>query len=346
MEVGVLGALFGVPCDESQADWLILPVPWAVSSSFRSGAERAPAAILEASAQIDLSIAEIEAPSTLGLHMLPISEAWVSQHNFLRPKVEAYLRALEKKEDTTTYTDHIHQTNAASLALKNEISRQVDRILSAGKRPALLGGEHSITEGAVDALLRHYPQMALLHIDAHMDLRTRYTGLVHSHASVMYNILENTSLPLLIQLGIREFSEEEQRYAKQQGARVRTFYADDIHRARWLGKNWAQLVEQMLSCLPEQVYLSLDIDALDPSYCPHTGTPAAGGFSFAELTYLLECLASSGRRILGFDLVEVVPSPDGLDQFIAAQLLYRCCIYAGLSEGLLSRRPSHKNLFT
>lgn len=340
MDVGLEGHIFGLPCEKKRAHWWLLPVPWGVTASFREGTEAAPAAILEASAQVDTAVVGVEAPWKLGVYMLPIAQRWQQAHTRLRPQVRNYLQALAQAADRAPYQALIAEANEQTEALRLWIQAEVQKILAAHKRPALLGGEHSITQGCVEALLEHYPQLGLLQIDAHMDLRPNYTGLRHSHASVMYNLLEKSPLSALVQVGIQEFSAQEQAYATTQGTRVRTFYADDLQQKRFMGHSWHEIVSKIVATLPQQIYISVDIDGLAPMYGPHTGTPAAGGLSFAELVYLLRKIAEAGKQILGFDLVEVVPSATGLDQILAAQLLYRLFAYAGLSEGLLKAAPA------
>ena len=333
-DIGLKEHLFGRSTSRVDAKVIVLPLPWGVTASFGGGTEQAPLAVLNASSQIDYALTEVEKAQKLGIHMLPISEDWKKKHIYLRPQVESYIHALEREEKHTSYPSLLEKINKAGEDFLTWTEKQVEEILSQGKIPALLGGEHSVTEASSSTIFAHYPKAALLQIDAHMDLRPSYLGLRYSHASVMYNLLESGYLSKLVQVGVREFSPEEQKRAETD-KRIHTFYAFNLQRLRFLGYSWHKQVEQILSSLPEEVYVSLDIDGLDPPYCPQTGTPAGGGLSFAEVVYLLQQLAFSGRRILGFDLVEVVPSPTGLDQNLAAQLLYRLCIYAGLSQNYL-----------
>ena len=335
MDVGLKGYLFGQSCSRAEAKVVVLPLPWGVTASFRGGTEHAPEAILEASSQVDKALPDVEAAWRLGIHMLPISKKWKHLHARLRPKVETYIQDLERGASPTAYTSLLEEINKAGEALLYRTSEQIKEILGQGKIPVLLGGEHALTEAFGSSLLAHHPSSALLQIDAHMDLRPSYLGLRYSHASVMYNLLESGQLSKLVQVGVREFSPQEQARARTDH-RVHSFYAVDMHKSCFLGHSWHEQVEEILSALPEEVYVSLDIDGLDPSYFPQTGTPAGGGLSFAKVVYLLQQLAFSGRRILGADLVEVVPTAEGLEQSLAAQLLYRLCVYAGVSQQHLS----------
>ena len=336
MDVGLSGHLFGLPCSWEAAHWVLVPVPWAVTASYRSGAERAPAAVLEASAQVDTALFDIIAPWEAGVHMLPVPEQVLQRHATLRPKVEAYLCKLALGSSSADHKALCEAVNVQTEGLCTWVREQVEAILAARKCPALLGGEHSVTQGAVQALLRHYPSLGVLQIDAHMDLRPAYTGFRHSHASVMYNLLENDGLERLIQVGIREFSAHERTYAEQKGSKICTFYADALHDARSEGHSWKDLMDEIIATLPDQLYISLDMDALEPVYCPRVGTPAAGGLSFADLVYFVRRLASR-KQIIGFDLVETVPDEASVGQTVAAQLLYRLFAYATHSERAAGR---------
>ena len=140
----------------------------------------------------------------------------------------------------------------------------------------------------------------------------------------------------LVQVGIRDYSRAERQYCEQLGERARCFYADDLFRRRADGQPWAEVTRAILAELPPRVYVSFDIDGLDQPWCPHTGTPVPGGLSYAEAVYLIEELATSGRRIIGFDLCEVAPGPEGdeWDANVGARLLYKLCGCVLRSHGL------------
>jgi agmatinase len=161
-----------------------------------------------------------------------------------------------------------------------------------------------------------------------MDLRAAYEGFAFSHASIMYNALERLANINLVQVGIRDCSAGEIAYADD-SQRVATFFDDDMFDRMAGGASWAQLCAQIVEALPGRVYISADIDGLDPALCPNTGTPVPGGLSFRELSALLAALARSWRTIVGFDLVEVCPgagrhAPEW-DANVGARVLYRLC---------------------
>ena len=196
----------------------------------------------------------------------------------------------------------------------------------------LIGGDHSTSLGCIEALIDYIPSFGVLQIDAHMDCRPAYEGFTYSHASVMHHVLSMPDIKRLVQVGIRDYSEEERTFAKQQKGRVKTFYDREIMTDLYQGKTWDSICRRIINNCPDNVYINLDIDGLSPQYCPHTGTPVAGGLDYNQIIYLLAKLVKSGRRIIGFDLVEVNGSADSTDIIVASQLLYQLCGYYWLSN--------------
>ncbi|MCW3488900.1 agmatinase [Dethiobacter alkaliphilus] len=187
------------------------------------------------------------------------------------------------------------------------IEEAVDNILTDGKFPLLLGGEHLVSLGALRAFARHNPGMTVIHLDAHADLRTDYLGEAHSHASVMYHACRDLKVDLY-QFGIRSATAEEMAFAKEHTH----FYP--FHVSQPLAK-----VVQTLKERP--VYLSLDIDVVDPAFAPGTGTPEPGGITSAELLEAMSLLKD--LNIIGMDLVEVAPvyDPAEITAMLAAKIV-------------------------
>ena len=195
-----------------------------------------------------------------------------------------------------------------------------------GKLVALLGGDHSTPFGMMQALAEKYPAFGILQIDAHADLRIAYEGFTYSHASIMHNALTLPQVNRLVQVGIRDYCEEEVNVIKANNGRVVTFFDRDLKQQNYSGKTWAQQVDEIVSHLPEHVYISFDIDGLDPKLCPNTGTPVAGGFEFEQAAFLMEAVAKSGRKIIALDLNEVAPGEtDEWDANVGARMLMRMC---------------------
>ncbi|NLN07737.1 MAG: agmatinase [Firmicutes bacterium] len=193
---------------------------------------------------------------------------------------------------------------AGSLAI---IEEAVHTILEEGKFPLLVGGEHLVTLGALRAVARHFVRPAVVQLDAHADLRSHYLGVSHSHASVMYHVATELGLDLY-QYGIRSAAEEEVSFAKEHTH----FYPFHVLQP---------LAETIPALKGRPVYLTVDIDVVDPAYAPGTGTPEPGGITSAELLAALEELA--GLELVGMDLVEVAPhyDPAGITAMLAAKAM-------------------------
>jgi len=210
-------------------------------------------------------------------------------------------------------------------------------LLTTGKKVGIVGGDHSSPFGAIQAFLEHHPDMSILHVDAHADMRTAYEGFEHSHASIMQNVITKTPLKKLVQIGIRDFCEDELQFMKEHQSRVVTFFDAKIVDEKMSGKPFSALCDEIVNHLTDEVYVSFDIDGLDPRFCPHTGTPVPGGLDFNEALYLLKKIVRSGRKIIGFDLCEVslgetnnqtdLDTQDEWDANVGARLLYKLCGY-------------------
>jgi len=216
------------------------------------------------------------------------------------------------------------ELNAACLRLKDWVFERTGALLDQGKQVGLVGGDHSTPLGFLEQLAQRHEHFVILQVDAHADLRTAYEGFTHSHASIFYNSLAISNLSCLVQVGIRDYCEEEVQLAGRD-ERVHLHTERSIRQQVFSGKSLPQVVDQLLAPLPEKVYVSFDIDGLDPTLCPNTGTPVPGGFSFQEAVFILERLADSGREIIGFDLCEVAGAGYEWDGNVGARILYKLC---------------------
>lgn len=340
--------IFGLPFAESEARLVYLPVPWEATTSYGGGTSEGPQAILKASRQVDLFDVEVIKPYEAGLFLREESSE-------IRSWNEEGKRAAQKIIDCGGLMDPTgpeYPEFVQSLARVNELSHLVNErvyqesksILNAGKICALIGGDHSTPFGALQAYAEKFENFGVLHLDAHSDTRLAYEGFIHSHASIMRNVLEKIpQVSKLVQVGIRDFCEEEVDFCRSEGDRVKIFFDRDLATRKFQGENWNAIVHSIVQELPQAVYLSFDIDGLDPSYCPHTGTPVPGGLSFQEVCYLVGEVARSGRKIIGFDLNEVSPPPqwreaesalDEWDANVGARLLYKMTALTLASQGI------------
>jgi agmatinase len=322
------GNYFGLPFTPEQCALVLVSVPWDVTASYGGGASFAPDAIIEASLQVDLYDAHNPGGWRRGIGTAGIDYSIQDRSALLRPEAKRVMAHLEHGGDHTSDTSRrrVARINEASALLDGEVYSECARWIAAGKIVGLIGGDHSTPLGAIRAAAEKYPGMGVLHIDAHADLRERYEGFEHSHASIMYNVMTGVEgIGALVQAGLRDVSEGETGFAAGD-PRIVQFFDRDLQGELFRGENWHSLCERMVAKLPGEVYISFDIDGLSPDLCPHTGTPVPGGFSFDQAVYLTDAVARSGRRIVGFDLTEVAPGKEGQwDANVGARMLYKLC---------------------
>lgn len=328
--------LFGWPCEKKTSEIILLPVPWEVTTSYGGGTSRGPEAILHASAQVDLFDLELGRCYESGFFMEEIPQELTKLNDELRPKALAIRTCLEEQGELDAKHQLLqNEVNAGCKKMMEWVYAQSRSILADGKTPAVIGGDHSSPEGCIKAVLDvHGSDVGLLHIDAHADLRKAYQGFERSHASIMHNVMAKELRPVhLVQVAIRDFCEEEYEEI-QNRSDITTFFDADLKKALFRGKSWDSLCKDIVSLLPEKVYVSFDIDGLSPDLCPGTGTPVPGGLSFDQANYLLSQIVESGKRIVGFDLNEVSPSTDGneWDANVGARMLYKLCGWCALSQ--------------
>jgi agmatinase len=265
-----------------QAAFVVVPVPYDLTTTYQGGARKGPAAILEASCNMELYDEELDAETyKAGIHTVPPLEA----------------------------------VAAGPEAMLDRVEEAIDGVFDQGKIPVMLGGEHSITLGAVRAAVKRYPKLSVLHLDAHADMRASYQGTPYSHACIGRRMLE---LCPVVQAGIRSMSVEEAAFLRK--GTVPVFSAAAIRKDR----TW---VSKALRSLSKDVYISVDLDALDPSVMPATGTPEPGGMLWHDVLDVLREVCRK-KHVIGFDIVELAPIPGMVaPDFLAARLAYRMMGY-------------------
>jgi agmatinase len=329
---GIAGNLFGLPFPPEHSEILILPVPWEVTVSYHSGTSSAPEAILKASAQVDVHMNDIQDAWKLGVCMLPIPQELVDESKKLREIASLQIARLEKGESVDGEDPLLRSINEACENLNNYVKSTVQKLLATGKIIGVVGGEHSVPLGYIRALSEQYERFGILQIDAHADLRRAYEGFSYSHASIMYNALKIPAVGRLVQVGVRDFCEEEIAVIERAMGRVVTYFDQDLKEKIYTGKTWDAICNDIIAQLPKHVYVSFDIDGLDPKLCPGTGTPVAGGLEFYQALHLIKKLVLSDRKIIGFDLSEVAPGRDDWDANVGARILYHLCNWCAVSQ--------------
>ena len=293
--------IFGLPTTEEDARLVIVPIPWEVTVSYGSGTARAPEAILKASLQVDICDMDVPDGWKQGFYMRPTDRKILMKSDYLRKEAELYIDYISKGDDVSAnqfMSKTIKDVNGGSLYLNTWVYEQTKALLDKNKLVGLLGGDHSVPLGFYKAIAEKFGDFGILQIDAHCDLRDAYETFNYSHASIMYNALnEVPELKKLVQVGPRDFSLSETEYVKNSEGRVVTYYDKAIKHRQYEGETWKTIVEEIVSHLPHNVYISFDIDGLDRKLCPHTGTPVPGGFETEEVYYLFRKVMESGRKI-------------------------------------------------
>jgi agmatinase len=322
------GNIFGFPVNEEEADIVIIPVPWDATASYGKGTSNGPKHILEASTQLDFYHPKLENAFQSKVFMAPISDEWKELNDGLCKKSLEYIEFLEDGgvlEANTYFQGIVNEINEVQNALREQLKVRTADLLKKNKIVAVLGGEHSTPFGLLDALNDHGLPFGVLQIDAHADLRDAYEGFEQSHASIMFNVIAKLpKVKKLVQVGIRDIASSEVDFIVEQKGRIKTFFDWELKDGQFKGETWKTQVDQIIRELPERVYVSFDIDGLSPELCPNTGTPVPGGFKLEEISFLLFELERQGKQIIGFDLNEVAPGPEGdWDANVGARALWQ-----------------------
>lgn len=336
--VGEVGSgLFGLPFTEEESEVVVFPIPWEVTVSYNAGTAQGPAAVRDASPQLDLFDPELQNAWHLGIHMPEVPEEWAQESRRLREKTEAYIGWLEGSVQGTEeqFQQTIEEVNQKGEELLQWSKQATLEYLDKGKLVGVLGGDHSTPLGFMHALAQKHEEFGILQVDAHADLRNAYEGFTYSHASIMFNALKLPQVKKLVQVGIRDLCQGEAELVDQSNGRITTFYDSKIKTKMYEGNTWRKQCKKIIAQLPQKVYISFDIDGLDPKLCPGTGTPVPGGFEFEEAVYLIKALVKSGREIIGFDLCEVAPGDTEWNGNVGARLLYKLCNWMAVSQGRL-----------
>jgi agmatinase len=321
------GNIFGFPVTEDEADIVIIPVPWDATASYGKGTSDGPKAILEASTQLDFYHHSLHKAYETKVFLTPISTEWKEINDRLCLRGIEYIQFLEeggKLEESIDHQETVQEITTAQYALAEQLEERAMHLLNKGKIVAVLGGEHSTPLGLIKAIDNLNRPFGILQIDAHADLRSAYEGFDQSHASIMFNAIHSCkNLIKLVQVGIRDIAESEVELIHSSNGLIETFFDWDLKAQHYKGLNWHDQVTEIIASLPENVYISFDIDGLIPSLCPNTGTPVVGGLELEQVNYLIFELVKSGKRIVGFDLNEVAPgTSDDWDANVGARALW------------------------
>lgn len=311
---GEASGIYGLPFTPENSRVVIVPVPFEATTSYGGGTSDGPKAVFEASKQVDLFDHETGRPYAAGIAMLDVPQ------DVLRWNEEAAGASTE-------------EVNALGDRVNAWVYEQTRALLDQGKMAVTLGGDHSVPFGAIRAYAEKYPGLGILHLDAHADLRDAYEGFTWSHASIFHNVMTKIDgVGRLVQVSVRDLGQSERAMIDGSSGRITTFYDADLAARKEEGVPFATLADEIVATLPNDVYLSWDIDGLDPTLCPGTGTPVPGGLSWNEAIGLLRALVRAKKRIVGLDLCEVAPGETEWDANVGARLLYKMIGFALLTQ--------------
>lgn len=338
--------LYGLGSSPKTASAVVIPVPFDATASYRRGAALGPQAVLEASLQVDLEDLHWPAPYQGGLAMLPIPKHIEERNIACRQTVDALRLGRESGMDHAQTQTLIHAIDKDGDAVRAWVQSQANTALDAGQFACVLGGDHASPLGLLEAVFARHPNMGILHLDAHADLRVAYEGMAYSHASIMHQA-RALGIEKLVQVGIRDFGRAERQTIESNPKHITTYFDLHLQNALHTGTPWHGICDKIIDDLPQEVYLSWDIDGLDPSLCPHTGTPVPGGLYYPQAIALLHALVASGRTIVGFDLCEIAPGPapygQSYDAAVGARLLYQMLAASLTSQDPELRRTTQTN---
>ena len=327
--------LFGISCPQKDASVIIIPVPWEVTVSSRSGTSLGPESILKASYELDIIRHEYKKAEEMGVAILPIPHDWKTLSDTLRHHTVGYIHAMESGfEKSSLKKDIVKKIDHYAFQLKEDVKAKAMTHLQKEKMVGVLGGDNSVSLGLMEALANMHDDFGILQIDAHAGLRKAYRGFTYSHASIMHNALQLPQVTKLVQVGLRSYSEEEAKRITTEKGRIVPFLDRDLKQKIFNGTSWKEICDGIMATLPDKVYISFDIDGLDAKLCPSTGTPVPGGLQVDEVCYLFEQVVSAGKKIIGFDLCEVAPGENmDWDAQVGSLVLYKLAMMMGASQG-------------
>ena len=335
--------IYGLPFKESEARVVYLPIPWDVTTSYQAGTSKGPSAILAASAQIDFFDLDFVDAYEAGLFMkkesAKIKKLNTEGRTLAKKIIDADDEAMKKNK---VLQKNLLKVNQICEELNDIVYKETKEILNKNKISVVVGGDHATPFGAIKAYAEKYPKLGVLHFDAHSDTRNAYMGFSNSHASIMHNVMEKISgVSKLVQVGIRDFCEQEYTYTKN-NKKVEVYFDQTLARRKMSGENFQKIAKEIVSHLPQHVYISFDIDGLDPRFCPNTGTPVPGGLDYQEVMMIINELVISGKKLVGFDLVEVAPNPkdksNEWDANVGMRLLYKMTSASLATLGHIKKR--------
>lgn len=310
------GNIFGFPYNKDAAKIHILPIAWEATASFGRGCALSYEAIRQASLQLDF----YDDKGPFWKTPVYMHEALGAiLNNQAAPKAANLINHLENGGQILDRKIDFDEINALSKALNELVEEHCYKLIGQGKKIIILGGDHSVPLGLIRALGKDQ-SFGILHFDAHADLRPGYEGFTHSHASIMHHARQLSNVESITSIGLRDISPEEAEIIRND-THINVYSDKYLANQRLDLRSFSAVTEEILAKLPKKIYLSFDVDCLDPSLCPNTGTPVPGGLSWHEIQAFLDALYHSDIDIVGADLCETGNHP--WDAQVGARLLYQ-----------------------
>lgn len=321
--------IFGLPFTEEDARLVILPVPWEATAGHHSRTARAADHVFKAALQMNLYDPEAPNAWKQGFYMRPIDKKVLLKSDYLRKEAELFIDYISKGaciEDNRFMCKSLRDINEGSEYMNKWVYDQTSNLLNKGKLVGVIGGDHSVSFGYLKALAEIHDSFGILQIDAHCDLREAYESFPYSRASIMYNVLEQIpAVEKLVQLGVRDYGKVEYDMICESNGRIVPYFDKDIKDRLFEGETWKQICNEIVDNLPQNVYISFDVDGLDPKLCPNTSTPVQGGLETEQVNYLFRKVLQSGRKLIGFDISEIGSGEGCMDANVGARELFKLC---------------------
>jgi agmatinase len=331
------GKFIGLPFDENDASLILIPVPWDATVSYKDGTSKGPENILEVSSQLDLYDSDAPDVWKAGIFFKEETSRLKKLNKTARKKAKKHITLLEKGDTPNEkHLKNLDKVNKLCETMNENVYQETSELLQLGKIVGLVGGDHSSPLGYYKALFDYHGEYGMLVIDAHLDLRNAYEDFKYSHASIYYNTIQEIPISKLVQVGIRDYCDEELKFIEESDGKIAPIFDHQIRDSISLGLHWHDICKEIGDSLPENIVISVDIDGLAPHLCPNTGTPVPGGLEFNQFSYLLKYLVDSGKKIIGFDLCEVAGVGHEWDGNVGARVLYKLACLTLKSQNILN----------
>ena len=339
----VKGEIFGIFTHPKNARVVLIPMPLEVTGFGDSGTALAPENILRVSCEINLTDSAYPKAHELPIAMLPIPHAIKIIGKQLYQKTQPSWGGYRESSVKYAISNQIiKEVDREICKINHDVNEKALKYLRKNKIVGLIGGESSIVPGFLAAMRTKYSSFGILHIGAQANLQATHQGFTYGYASVMYHALKMVEVTKLVQVGLRDCTEEEKQRINKSSDRIVAYFNHDIKKRLFEGATWQAMVEEIVTNLPKNVYIHFDINGLDAKLCPDSSRPVPGGLDIDEAAYLVQKIVDSGKVIIGFDLCEIGSSVSSdWDALVGSHVVYLLSTRAAASQGFLTKAPEN-----